>query len=244
VKYDAAAIHAVNHIAAPSPPSTEPTRDSSTQANPSTRLGHCVFKHTPEHTNRGAARSVLHANAKPVMSPTILFHTICGLVALAAGAIVVGARKGTLFHRVTGWIYVGSMALLCGTSFLIYELFKSFGPFHAAAIVSSLSIIGGIAAPLLRSRLGDAWLEAHYKFMLWSYVGLVMATGSHFFEVLGPWFSRATPLNAIGSLIATVIVCWILPLAVGGALIYGRKSAILARVQSRLEERRSRAVSE
>ena len=171
------------------------------------------------------------------MSPTTLFHTACGFVALAAGAVVVGARKGTGFHRVAGWVYVVSMALLCATSFLIYELFESFGPFHAAAVVSSISIVGGIAAPLLRSRIGEAWLEVHYKFMLWSYVGLVMATGSHFFEVLGPFFSTYTPLGGIGSLIATATVCWILPASVGGFFIYGRKSSILSRVRSRLEER-------
>lgn len=175
-------------------------------------------------------------NAMVLMSPTTLFHTVCGLVALAAGAIVVGARKGTSFHRIAGWIYVVSMALLCATSFLIYELFKSFGPFHAAAVISSVSIVGGMVAPLFRSRIGEAWLEMHYKFMLWSYVGLVMATGSHFFEVLGPFFSAYTPLGDIGSLIATTTVCWILPAAVGGYFIYGRKSAILSRVRLRRAE--------
>jgi len=170
------------------------------------------------------------------MSPTTLFHTVCGLLALVAGAVVVGAQKGTRFHRAAGWIYVGSMALLCATSFLIYELFESFGPFHAAAVVSSISIVGGIVAPLFRSRIGEAWLEVHYKFMLWSYVGLVMATGSHFFEVLGPWFSTYTPLNGLGSLLATTTVCWILPAAVGAYFIYGRKHAILSRVRSLVRE--------
>ncbi len=174
----------------------------------------------------------------------LAFHTACGLVALAFGAAVVFMEKGTRRHRRAGWVYVGSMALLCATSFFIFELFGGFGVFHAMALVSSVSILGGIAAPLLRGWIGEDWLEAHYMFMLWSYVGLVMATGSHFFEVVGPLFYRHTPLGATGSYLATALVCWGLPCAVGGTLIYSRKREAKAHARATLEQRRAEAVSE
>jgi uncharacterized membrane protein len=162
-----------------------------------------------------------------------LFHVGCGLVSLLAGAAVVGLAKGTAVHRLLGWIYAASMILLCVTSFFIYELFGQFGPFHVAAIVSFVSVLAGLAAPLLRGRIGPVWLEVHYKFMLWSYVGLVMATGSHFFEAVARLIHTHTPLGHTGTFVATAALCWGLPAAVGGTLIYGRKRAILSRVRAR-----------
>jgi uncharacterized membrane protein len=135
-----------------------------------------------------------------------------------------------------GWIYVAIMTLLCVTSFFIYELFGGFGPFHVAAIISFISIVGGILAPLLRTQIGEEWMEAHYRFMLWSYVGLVMATGSHFFEPLGSFFYTHTPLAQLSSLAATVFACWGVPAAIGAYFIYGRKERVKARARSVLQE--------
>jgi hypothetical protein len=127
------------------------------------------------------------------------------------------------------------MLLLCVTSFWIYELFDSFGPFHACAIVSLVSVIGGMCAPLLRHWIGEAWLEMHYKFMLWSYVGLVMATGSHFFEPLVPLLYNSTPLSMKGSVLTTALLCWAAPAAIGGTLIYRRKDGIFEQVRERMD---------
>lgn len=177
------------------------------------------------------------------MDALSLFHTACGFAALLSGGFVVWMRKGTATHRRMGWTYVAAMALLCGTSFFIYELFGGFGAFHIAALVSSVSVLGGMLAPLLRRHIGAQWLEAHYKFMLWSYVGLVMATGSHFFELLAPLFHRHTALGFTGSLIATALVCWGLPAAVGGYLIYANATASKARARATLEQRSAKPVS-
>lgn len=168
------------------------------------------------------------------MDPLTLFHTGCGIASLFFGGVVIGMRKGTLPHRVAGWLYVAAMLLLCITSFWIYELFDSFGPFHACAIVSLMSVIGGMCAPLFRPWIGKAWLEMHYKFMLWSYVGLVMATGSHFFEPLVPLLHKSTPLSTTGSVLATALLCWVAPAAIGGTLIYRRKDGIFKHVRARI----------
>jgi uncharacterized membrane protein len=175
------------------------------------------------------------------MDALTLFHTGCGVASLLFGGAVVGMRKGTLPHRVAGWLYVVAMLLLCVTSFWIYELFESFGPFHACAIVSLVSIVGGMCAPLFRHWIGQAWLEVHYKFMLWSYVGLVMATGSHFFEPLVPFLKSTTPLGITGSVVATAVLCWGAPAAIGGVLIYRRKDVIFERVRAQRDPFREMA---
>jgi uncharacterized membrane protein len=169
----------------------------------------------------------------------IAFHTACGLVALVAGAVVVLMPKGTRRHRQAGWVYVISMALLCATSFFIFELFGGFGVFHVMALVSSVSVLGGMVAPLLlRGRVRGGWLDMHFQFMLWSYVGLVMATGSHFMTPLESLLARHTPWGAAGRFWAVAGACWGLPLIVGGVLIQTRGKAAGRRVRAALKEQR------
>lgn len=98
-----------------------------------------------------------------------LFHTVCALVALGSGAAVVLRRKGTRSHRRLGWIYVASMLALNGTALMIYRLFGGFGPFHAAAIASLVTVVAGAVSAYRRK---PGWLEHHYAWMTWSYVGL------------------------------------------------------------------------
>ena len=149
-------------------------------------------------------------------------HTAVGVVALAAGAGNLLAQKGTSRHRLVGWIYAGSMAGLIGTSFAIFELFGGFGPFHAMSLVSGGTLALALYFPLRRDRHAN-WLEHHYMWITWSYVGLVMATGSHLFA-LGPpgwpFWARA-------------LLYWGLPCAVGAALIFGWRGRMLARFASR-----------
>ncbi len=62
-----------------------------------------------------------------------------------------------------------------------------------------------------------------------------MATGSHFFEPIGSFFYNHTPLVQLSSLMATILVCWGAPAAIGAYFIYSRKEQIKARAQSVLE---------
>jgi uncharacterized membrane protein len=152
-------------------------------------------------------------------------HTAFGLIALAAGALNLVSQKGTPRHRLIGWIYAGSMAGLIGTSFAIFELFGGFGPFHAMSLVSGGTLALALYFPMRRSRY-DNWLEHHYMWITWSYVGLVMATGSHLFQYGPPgWPSWAR-----------AALYWGLPCAVGAALIFGWRSTMLSRVSSEKTE--------
>lgn len=104
------------------------------------------------------------------------FHTVCAVVALGSGAAVLLRRKGTRVHRRIGWIYVASMLLLNGTALMIYRLFGGFGPFHVAAVFSLATVVAG-TVPAVRRRPAN-WVERHYAWMTWSYVGLCAATVS------------------------------------------------------------------
>jgi uncharacterized membrane protein len=99
-----------------------------------------------------------------------LFHTICALLALASGAAVLLRRKGTRSHRRLGWLYVASMLALNGTALMIYRLFGGFGPFHVAAVASLVTVAAGTVTAYRRRPAN--WVERHYAWMTWSYVGL------------------------------------------------------------------------
>jgi uncharacterized membrane protein len=148
-------------------------------------------------------------------------HTALGIIALASGAWNLSATKGTARHRFVGWVYAGSMFGLIGTSFGIFELFAGFGPFHVMSIVSGGTLALALYFPLQRAHY-EHWFEHHYMWITWSYVGLVMATGSHLFQYGPPGW----PFWARAALY------WGLPCGAGAALIFGRRNEMLRRFGS------------
>lgn len=102
-------------------------------------------------------------------------HFTSAIAALVFGASVLGARKGTAFHRIIGAGYIAAMLLLNASALAVYRLTGHFEPFHALALVSAATILRGIV-PALRRRPG--WLMAHYSNMAWSYIALLAAACS------------------------------------------------------------------
>lgn len=94
--------------------------------------------------------------------------------------------KGNRRHRVLGWTYASSMLVCNGTALMITKLFGGFGPFHAAALVSLVGTGLGVWSArqgAIARRLGERaqraqWVERHYYWMTWSYVGLIAALAS------------------------------------------------------------------
>src|SRR5260370_15616778 len=111
------------------------------------------------------------------------------IAALAFGAIVLAAPKGTPLHRTIGAGYVAAMVILNVSALPIYRLTGHFEPFHALALFSFATVVCGIA-PALRRRPG--WLMAHYWSMAWSYLGLLAAACS---EIVVRLFLRARILT-------------------------------------------------
>ena len=105
------------------------------------------------------------------------FHIIASVSALVFGLWVVLTRKGAYLHKWLGYAYFCNMLGLNVSAMFIYRLTGHFGPFHGAAIASFITLVAGFVPAYLRyPRKG--WLELHYEFMNWSYVGLVAAAVS------------------------------------------------------------------
>lgn len=109
-----------------------------------------------------------------------LLHTIAATLAMLFGTMVLFNKKGTLFHKRLGYIYVFMMLFLNISSFFVIN-FGGFSIFHFFAIVSLLTIFGAMIPTLRRSK---NWYSYHYYFMSWSVVGLYCA----FWSELGTRF--------------------------------------------------------
>lgn len=155
------------------------------------------------------------------MSPIALLHTALGVTALATGAAVLARRKGDRLHRRLGWVYAGSLLSLCALSFGLRAstpFFQGLGPFHAAAVVSFVTTALGVWA--VRARPA-AWLQHHYMWMGWSYIGLVMATGGHLQAPLGRALA-AVGVEGAAAVAVSLGVLWGLPPLVGGRWLKAR----------------------
>ncbi len=102
-----------------------------------------------------------------------LIHLAASIIALASGTWVLLLKKGSNRHKQVGYVYVGSMVVLIVTAFSIYRLFGGFGIFHIAAVVSAVTLLGGMI-PVITKRPKN-WLGMHFAFMYWSVMGLYAA---------------------------------------------------------------------
>lgn len=148
-------------------------------------------------------------------------HTIGSALAVISGAIVLLRPKGTRFHVRTGYFYLISMMVCLFTSFFIFDLFGGFGVFHVMTIVSLVTLGLGMWYPIFGRRFKN-WAIHHYMWMSYSYIGLIMAGGSHLFGVVPewPWWLR-------------MLLFWGLPYGVGSLLIFRNRRKILREVRER-----------
>ncbi|NNF58758.1 MAG: DUF2306 domain-containing protein [Rhodothermaceae bacterium] len=153
----------------------------------------------------------------------IATHTLFGVLALLLGVVVLVRPKATRAHRWLGYSYVAAMVLLCIESFGIRDatpFFAGFGMFHVLALVSLGTVVAGIIPALRRQ---PNWFDWHYNSMAWSYIGLLMATGSHLFEPVFLFLLRDLSLPRILCWIGTAGLLWGLPPLVGQTLLVRRE---------------------
>ena len=101
---------------------------------------------------------------------TGLIHLFASLIALIAGTLVLIQTKGTRRHKQTGYLYSFAMVIVLLTSFMMYNLYGKFGLFHWLALVSTLTLIGGLLPILIKKP--DSYISWHFSFMYWSVFGL------------------------------------------------------------------------
>ncbi|NNC46146.1 MAG: hypothetical protein HKN99_09710 [Winogradskyella sp.] len=106
-------------------------------------------------------------------STTGIIHFIASIVALISGTIILAQTKGTQRHKQIGYTYCVSMLIVLVTSFMIYRLHGSFGILHWFAVISSLTLVGGML-PMLLKRPKN-YISYHFSFMFWSVIGLYCA---------------------------------------------------------------------
>ena len=98
------------------------------------------------------------------------------------------------------------------TAFAIYRLTGRVNAFHIGAFFSLATVLAGWV-PAIRRRPPDRWLQMHFEFMSWSYVGLVAGAVS---EAI----TRLPQGPVVGAVLAGSAVVFLL----GGMLIVRARS--------------------
>lgn len=151
-------------------------------------------------------------------------HTLLGFLALFSGWVVFLQPKGTRWHVRVGRVYVYSMLGLNLTAFGIYELFGRFGIFHWFALVSLVTLIGGML-PMYLKRHVQHWIYYHYHFMAWSYLGLLAATSNEAFVHIPYLHSLAGKMPVLPWLVVGLMA------TVGGFLIPSKANQVIRKVK-------------
>jgi uncharacterized membrane protein len=99
-----------------------------------------------------------------------ILHLLTALVALASGAIVLLAAKGTLFHKRAGYVFAGSLLLVNATAAGMYNLTGTFNFLHVFVLVSLFSLGYGMAAAIRRKSAN--WLSRHVRGMTGAALGV------------------------------------------------------------------------
>jgi uncharacterized membrane protein len=106
-------------------------------------------------------------------------HVGACAVALVVGALVAFMGKGSHRHRVLGRVYVGATMTYAISSFFMYPSTSRLTFFHSISIQNAMLVAGGVALSRLLRIAVPAWRVWHLRFMLYSYVALVV-TGLRF----------------------------------------------------------------
>lgn len=112
------------------------------------------------------------------------FHTAACVAALALGAYLIVARKGTPRHRRFGDWYVGAIVFASLTSLTIYSR-HTFNFAHWFAIMALVTSLGGFALGRWHGA-GGAWKYGHLTLMLLSYYVLIGGGVNEVFLRVGP----------------------------------------------------------
>lgn len=136
----------------------------------------------------------------------IVLHTGFAIGAIFCGLFVLSLEKGTATHRMIGKIYVAAIVALCVLSFFIREIDGGLSIFHLISVQTLVFVVAGLIPLFLRNRL-EHWYVWHLRFMLYSYVTLIVTGIAQGFEYLP--FENGL-LNAIIFIQAPAFIGWTL----------------------------------
>lgn len=127
-------------------------------------------------------------------------HVAAVTSALLLAVVVLVLPKGSSRHVVLGAMYVAVLAVGNVAALLVREQSGDLGPFHLLAVVSLLTIAGGVVTSPRRRR---GSVTAHAHFMLWSVLGL---TAAGMAQLAGSAIPLAAPLPVLLVISASIVV--------------------------------------
>ena len=112
---------------------------------------------------------------EPLLAAPLLIqiHAFAALGAFTLGIFQLAAPKGTVRHRITGWLWVGLMTMIVVTSFAIHEL-RTLGPWSA---IHLLSIFTAVMLPVGVVHARRHRVRQHRATMIWLFVGALIGAG-------------------------------------------------------------------
>jgi uncharacterized membrane protein len=103
----------------------------------------------------------------------IQIHAFAALSAFVLGIFQLVAPKGTVRHRITGWIWVGLMSTVVVTSFGIHDM-RAWGPWSP---IHLLSIFTAVMLPIGVVHARRHRVNQHRTTMIWLFVGALIVAG-------------------------------------------------------------------
>ena len=106
-------------------------------------------------------------------SPAIQIHAFAAMAALILGAMQLLRAKGTVSHRVIGWIWVALLLTICAISFWIHTI-RQFAGF---SLIHLLSILTLVMVPVAVHAARQGRISAHRKGMISIYFFALLVAG-------------------------------------------------------------------
>jgi len=104
----------------------------------------------------------------------IQWHAFAALGAFALGAVQLAAPKGTIPHRVFGWVWATLLLVVAVSSFFIHEI-RLWGPWSPIHLLSLFTLI---MLPLAVLRARRHQVERHRRAMTSLFVGALAIAGA------------------------------------------------------------------
>ncbi|MBN9266291.1 MAG: DUF2306 domain-containing protein [Hyphomicrobium sp.] len=103
-------------------------------------------------------------------SPAIQMHAFAAMAAFGLGLVQLTRRKGDFPHRTVGYIWVGLMLLIAGSSFWIHQM----NQWHGFSVIHLLAIWVLFITPfaVMMARRGNS--SAHRRGMIGLYAGALL----------------------------------------------------------------------
>ena len=104
----------------------------------------------------------------------IQWHAFAALGAFALGAVQLAAPKGTIPHRVFGWVWATLLLVVAVSSFFIHEI-RLWGPWSPIHLLSVFTLVM-LPLAVLNARRHE--VERHRRAMTGLFVGALVIAGA------------------------------------------------------------------